>query len=195
MGSEKMVRKIGLAGKSGSGKDVVADYLGDRYSYKKIAVADAIRNEVADFFDHALGSWFTHIPGFVTVIKAFKGMVWEKPTHSAMRVLLQWWGTEYRRSQDPDYWTKKLAARLDNNEWIVVSDVRTPEEMRVIREAGGEVWFVSRPGVAPVGIPNHYTEVALEGATFDQTILNDGTLEDLFQLVDWKADSFCNCKS
>jgi hypothetical protein len=189
----QMVRKIGLAGKSGSGKDLIADYIGDRYSYKKIAVADAIRKEVADFLDKALGTWFTAIPGFTAVVMAFHNMVWEKPTHPAMRILLQWWGTEYRRSQDSNYWTKKLAERLNNNEWIVVSDVRTPDEMKEIRAAGGEVWFVIRPGVAPVGIPNHYTEIALEDAKFDRTIVNDGTIDDLKQMVEYEFSSTCDC--
>lgn len=190
-----MIKKIGLAGKSGSGKDLVADYIGDQYSYRKIAVADAIREEVADFLDKALGTWFTYIPGFALVIKAFKDMVWEKPTHPAMRVLLQWWGTEYRRSQDPDYWTKILATKLANDKWIVISDVRTPDEMDVIRQAGGEIWFVERPGVGSVGIKGHYTEVALEGAKFDRTILNDGTIEELKHRVEWMFKDMCSCKS
>lgn len=189
-----MIRKIGLAGKSGSGKDLVADYIGEQHSFKKIAVADAIRDEVAAFIEKAFGV-MAHLPGFSTVVGAFRKMVWEKPTHPAMRVLLQWWGTEFRRSKDPDYWTKKLAERLDNQEWIVVSDVRTPDEMKVIREAGGEVWFVERPGVAPVGIPNHYTEVALEGASFDRTIQNDGTIEELKTKIEWLFKDQCSCKA
>jgi hypothetical protein len=112
-------------------------------------------------------------------------MVWEKPTHPAMRILLQWWGTEFRRSKNPDYWTNILANRLDNQELIVISDVRTPDEMRTIVEAGGEIWFVERPGIAPVGLKNHYTEVALEGATFDRTILNNGTIDELKAKIDW----------
>ena len=188
------IKKIGLAGKSGSGKDLVADYIGEQHSFKKIAVADAIRDEVADFFTTAF-SILAFLPGFQMVIDAFRRMVWEKPTHPAMRVLLQWWGTEYRRSQDPDYWTKKLASRLDNHDWIVVSDVRTPDEMDVIRKAGGEIWFVERPGVGSVGIKNHYTEVALEGASFDRTILNDGSIDELKHRVEWLFKDMCSCRS
>jgi hypothetical protein len=57
--------------------------------------------------------------------------------------------------------------------------------MKVIQQAGGEVWFVERPGVGSVGIPNHYTEVVLEGASFDRTIHNNGTIEDLKSHIDW----------
>jgi dephospho-CoA kinase len=43
-----MTKKIGLAGKSGSGKDVVANYISERYGYKKVAVADALKIEIYD---------------------------------------------------------------------------------------------------------------------------------------------------
>lgn len=183
-----MTRKIGLAGKSGSGKDLIADYLGERYGYRKIAVADGIREEVKTFMSSALLMEMIKeniIPvNFQVVWEAYMASIWAKPTSPEMRVLLQWWGTEYRRSQDPDYWIKKLATRLDNDDLMVVSDVRTPDEMETIRKAGGEVWFVERPGVGSVGISNHYTETALENAVFDVHIKNDSTIEALKQMVD-----------
>jgi transposase-like protein len=44
------------------------------------------------------------------------------------RHLLQWWGTEYRRAQDPDYWVKKLVARVqaDQPRFALIADVRFP---------------------------------------------------------------------
>src|ERR1044071_3096258 len=177
-----MVTKIiGLAGKSGSGKDVVADYICDRYGYKKIAVADAIRDEVVDY----LYAKFASIGMPENALVQVTSMVWEKPTPHSIRVLLQWWGTEFRRSQDNDYWVKRLAERIDQNESVVISDVRLPDEMDAIRKAGGEIWFVERPGVPSVGIPGHLTEVGLEGATFDRVLLNDHALNVLRQKVDF----------
>ena len=186
-GRRVVKKKIGLAGRSGGGKDVIADIICDTYLYRKIAVADGIRDECSDFLNSCLtdGKYLSNPEGFEVVTNAFRDMIWEKPTPTGIRVLLQWYGTEYRRTQNPDYWTNLLANRLDNEDSIVVSDVRTPEEMRVIREAGGEIWSVHRPGVEPVGISNHFTEVALEGATFDRHVENDGTLDDLSQRVDW----------
>jgi hypothetical protein len=182
-----MVSKIiGLAGKSGSGKDVVADYIGDNYGYKKIAVADAIRDECSEFLQLALQRMFSVAePGYDLVISSFQSMIYEKPTPSGIRVLLQWFGTEYRCSQDPNYWVNILKTRMAENEFVVVSDVRLPVEIDAIHEAGGEVWFVERPGVASVGIPGHLTEIGLDGATFDRTILNDKTLKELRFKVDY----------
>lgn len=190
-----MTRKIGLAGKSGSGKDLIADYIGEHYGFKKIAVADAIRDEVDGYLRERLfmapavhntkKHSYDDAPNYNLVLEAFSKAVWAKPTSPEMRVLLQWWGTEYRRSIDPDYWIKRLAEKLDNDDLIVVSDIRTPDEMKLIQSVGGEVWFVERPDIDSVGIAGHYTEVALEGATFDIAILNDSTIEDLKTKIDY----------
>jgi hypothetical protein len=77
-----------------------------------------------------------------------------------------------------------LIERVSSDDKIVISDVRDSIEMAVVRDAGGEVWFVDRPGVGPVGITGHSTETALDGATFDRTIHNNGTLTNLRDLVD-----------
>lgn len=185
-------KKIGLAGKSGSGKDLIADYINERYSYQKIAVADGIRNEVNSFLQVALGTEgakFNFPKSFELVLNAYYSAIWAKPTSPEMRVLLQWWGTEYRRAEDSDYWIKRLAERLDNDFHIVISDVRTPREVETVRAYGGEVWYIDRPDIAAVGISNHYTEVALEGVEFDRTIRNDSTVESLKTKVDWVFQS------
>lgn len=176
-----VAKKIGLAGKSGSGKDVVADYISDRYGYKKRAVADAIRIEVADHLWEILGP--IGMPD--SVMAEVVSMVYEKPTPHAIRVLLQYWGTEYRCAQDPNYWVDQLSSRLAKDDYVVVSDVRLLVELDAIHSAGGEVWFVERPGVPPVGIPDHLTEIGLDGAIFDRIIQNDQSLADLKNKVDF----------
>lgn len=52
--------------------------------------------------------------------------------------LLQWWGSEFRRKQDPDYWTKKLFASIPNNlDIALITDVRFPNEADGIKARGG----------------------------------------------------------
>jgi hypothetical protein len=172
-------KKIGLAGKSGSGKDVVADFICVQFGYSKIAVADAIREEVQEFLKESLSA--NLLPGsFSLVVDAFVRAVWDKPTAPEIRVLLQWWGTEYRRSEDSNYWIKRLTQRLEQYDKLVISDVRVPDEMDAIRNAGGEIWLVERPGIGSVGIKNHFTETALADSKFDRIIYNDRTLDDLY---------------
>jgi hypothetical protein len=184
-------RIIGLSGRSGSGKDEVADHLVRRYGYRKIAIADPIREEASAFLRDALelGAWGMFdattipLPGhFSVVIDAFIKAIWDKPTSPEVRVFLQWFGT-YRRDQDPLYWIKLLTPRITNG-LIVISDVRLPLEIDKIREAGGEIWDVYRPGTPSVGIANHDTEKYLDDIVGDKTIDNVSTLEDLFRKID-----------
>lgn len=112
-------------------------------------------------------------------------IAWINDNRKFLRSLLQYYGTEYRRSQDSDYWVKQLVAKMPEEDFVVVSDVRLPIEMDAIHAADGEVWFVERPGVDPVGIPNHLTEIGLDGATFDRKILNDESLEELRLKIDF----------
>jgi hypothetical protein len=99
------------------------------------------------------------------------------------RSLLQFWGTEYRRSVDPDYWIKKVAERIaeEKPEVALITDVRFPNEMFFCLKYG-EVIKVVRPGVPS---PNaHASETALAGWPDNQwsaVIYNDGTLEQLKQ--------------
>jgi hypothetical protein len=197
-----MIKKIGLAGKSGSGKNVIADMICSKYGYQQIAVADGIRQEVAQFIRASMEGWawnppnsvgwvgcllpvIEELPGsFEVVLEAFEKAVYAKPTPPEIRVMLQWWGTEYRRSKDPDYWIKQLSNRLDNDFEIVISDVRLPDEMKTIRAHGGEVWLIERDGISHVGIAGHLTEHALEDVEFDRVIQNNGTLDDLENCIE-----------
>jgi hypothetical protein len=183
-----MVSKVlGLAGPSGSGKDEVADAAA-RFGYQKWKVADQIRVEFAEFLEFALRQ-AAHIEGlpdhFEDVVAAYKAAIWNKPTSPEARVGLQWWGTDLRRADDPDYWTRDMAKILSTGEQFVVSDVRIPLERDIIRSIGGEVWWIDRPGLQTVGLVGHATENSLGPEDCDRVLKNDSTLEVLTQKVDF----------
>lgn len=58
---------------------------------------------------------------------------------------------------------------------VVISDVRYPSEILAIRDAGGFVVRVDRPGVGP----SRPSDRHLVGFEWDATILNDGAVADL----------------
>jgi len=93
------------------------------------------------------------------------------------RSLLQWWGTEYRRNSDTDYWVRKLAQtiELEKPQIACVTDMRFPNEMGWILKYG-ETVRVDRNDLPPA---THASETALEDATDWSLILeNNGTLEE-----------------
>jgi hypothetical protein len=88
--------------------------------------------------------------------------------------LLQWWGTEYRRAQDPDYWVKKVQEKIyDFHGVVLIADVRFQNEFSFIKEIGGALVNVSRlnadgsPFVSPDRDPNHISENTLNDSPWD----------------------------
>lgn len=103
-----------------------------------------------------------------------------------VRRILQGWGTEYRRQQtDPDYWVKRLAAYISSlppKTKLIIADTRYPNEAAQIREWGGVLLKVERPGHVPSKpeYAGHISETALSAWTdWNAVFINDGTLDDL----------------
>lgn len=98
------------------------------------------------------------------------------------RTLLQWWGTEFRRSADPDYWVNKLAKRLaqDKPEIALITDTRFPNEVNFVRQYG-DVIKVHRSSlpILPGGHPSEEALAHMKDCDWDAVIYNDGSLEDL----------------
>jgi hypothetical protein len=134
---------IGLSGKKCVGKDTVADIIVEelktKYSVFKVGFADALYREVAMLLLTAEGhSSYTLIEHKINDIKANK---------SLYRVLLQWWGTDYRRFFNNTYWIEKFLATINNrsaNSIIVVPDVRFKNEYDVLKELNADLWEIER---------------------------------------------------
>ncbi len=102
-------------------------------------------------------------------------------TAITVRRILQWWGTEYRRAEDSDYWTKAWGRKISGYDvdgmHVLVDDVRFINELNVIKEHGGLIVKIERPGFD--GANNHASETSLDDYdAWDGKILNDGTLEE-----------------
>jgi hypothetical protein len=103
--------------------------------------------------------------------------------YGKQRTLLQWWGTEYRRSINPDYWVKRVAKRIaeERPEIALITDVRFPNEAAFCQRYGNAV-KVERPSLPPLkGMAGaHASELALLNfQDWDTTIMNSGTLAEL----------------
>ncbi len=107
-----------------------------------------------------------------------------------VRRILQWWGTEYRRAQDPDYWTKAWEAALaevtERNVHILVDDVRFHNEVEAVQRNGGVLIRVERPGFN--GANNHSSENSLDDFTgWNMVLRNDDSLEKFLDQVEAKV--------
>ena len=142
-----MNRKIiGISGKSGTGKTVLAQellkILGPGWTV--LHFAQALKEEVSGIFGFPL-EWCYSIEGKNKAVPIWGGLVQHDPPKRLMTVreLLQWWGTDVRRNEDPDYWIKKTAEEIDElPEYVrgaIIDDVRFPGEAQFIRNKAGQV--------------------------------------------------------
>ena len=122
---------IGLCGYMRSGKDTIADYLIEKYGYKRLGFAQALKEEVA----RGVGCTPAELN--------------EEPLRSQVRPVLQIWGTEFRRAQDPNYWTNQASEKIDaqfDDVPLVFNDVRFHNEIAMLRSRGFVIIKVDMPG-------------------------------------------------
>jgi len=203
---------IGLTGRKGSGKDTAADVLCTYAGFTRMAFADALREEVCTAWrmepvyltrretkEHpmsalALGKCLSsEFLGHMVLRHSAMGSYVDLDAPRSPRQILQWWGTEYRRSMDADYWVRQLALRLDElcNLYdgfgrYVVTDCRFANEAHWLRQSdlGGILWAVQRPaGDGEAAADLHASET--DGLAFgpDAIIDNSGDLRQLRERV------------
>ena len=140
------------------------------------AFADALRTEVRRYCA-SLGGQFNLLEQFKEAGLMPEWVRFEEPKP---RSLLQWWGTDYRRAKDPDYWVKKLRKTLEEHkpEVALISDVRFPNEVDFIHSLGGYVVKCVRTGTPDVAVHEHPSEAVLDGYKGWDFTITAGTVEE-----------------
>jgi hypothetical protein len=194
---------IGICGFIGSGKDTAADYLVNFHEFRRDSFAATLKDAVAAVF-----GWDRELlEGRTKEAREWREQVdpwWAERLampNLTPRLVLQLWGTEVcRKSFHDDIWIASLEARLRNSkDNIVISDCRFPNEIKAIKNAGGQVIWVQR-GELPswhimaananqgdavaraklnqLGI--HASETAWVGTNFDYIVDNNSTIDALY---------------
>ncbi|MDT8441482.1 MAG: hypothetical protein RQ723_07460 [Desulfuromonadales bacterium] len=204
---------IGIAGKAASGKTTAARHMLERLDRETVIVpmAAVLRDEVERFLCRIgaeasvpllYGSQQDKVTvfyvdaarataecarwaDFVEVNRDIQGRPGQ--TAATTRRILQWWGTEYRRAADPDYWTKAWGRKIEGLDLaalhLLVDDVRFVNELQVVRAHGGLLLKVERPGFN--GANDHSSENSLDHVRdWDALIVNDGSLEEFLGKVE-----------
>lgn len=207
---------IGLAGPARVGKDSIADVLVTQFGFTHFSFSDALYREVSNAFgiststlqskDHKeIESTLLMVecskdPDFISAMAALDEDL-ELPR--SPRWILQRWGTDYRRRQQPDYWIQQadlwladfqkrerllLAQALIDNDTgytgspgAVNTSVRFENEREWVKECGGEVWHVKRENsrLPDIDTASYASERGLEPETGDKIFFNHGSLEAL----------------
>lgn len=208
---------LGFAGKAASGKTTAARHLAPLLDRETLIVpmAMVLRDEVEQFLracdaDAAVPLLYgsqedkrqvfyldqtlalAACPAWEHYLEAHADLQ-DRDRQSALTVrrILQWWGTEYRRAEDPDYWTRawkrKVAAFDLTQVHILVDDVRFSNELAAIKELGGYIVQIVRPGFAAGG--DHASETSLDGfSNWDAVIQNVGSLAEFKAQIERLAE-------
>ena len=203
---------IGFVGFIGSGKDTAADYLVNFHGYRRDSFANTLKDAVACVFgwDRVL------LEGRTKEAREWREQVdtrWAERLNMpnlTPRLMLQLWGTEVcRNGFHDDIWIASLENKMrKTTDNIVISDVRFPNEIKAIHNAGGIVvrikrgadpewynaavsanagpngnttWSISKSYLEKLKI--HASETAWVGGAIDHTIYNDTTIDDLFNQI------------
>ena len=198
---------IGFVGFIGSGKDTAADYLVNTHGFRRDSFANTLKDAVAYVF----GWDRTLLEGRTAEARAWREEVdtwWAERLNMpnlTPRLMLQLWGTEVCRSGfHDDIWIASLENKIRRTkDDIVISDVRFPNEINSIHNAGGIVVQIQR-GLKPHwydtavqanrGVESatkflknegiHASETAWVGGKINHVITNDSTIDSLFDQIE-----------
>lgn len=199
-------RLIGITGPAGSGKDTVANFLVREFGYSKFSFAAALKDVLA-----ALFSWDRSLLEGDTeesrVWRDTEDAFWSAKFESKFtpRIAMQTIGTDlFRKLFNDDIWIYALENKLNTafkeSTNVVITDVRFPNEIKLVKTLNGLMFEVSS-GTTPKyyelakwvnttkasldvvkkQYPDvHESEYAWIGINSpDHLIRNDGTIEEL----------------
>jgi len=135
-------RLIGLVGYQRSGKTTTARLLDDQHGYIWTRFAGPLKEMLK-----CLGLTDEHLDG--TLKNTPCELLGGKTPVQAMQFLGTEWG---RKMIFSDLWLNVWEARvrqlLEAGHRVVVDDVRFGNEAALVRNLGGELWLITRPGVS-----------------------------------------------
>jgi hypothetical protein len=203
---------IGFVGFIGSGKDTAADYLVNCHGFRRDSFANTLKDAVAQVF----GWDRTLLEGRTAEARKWREQLdvwWSERLNIpelTPRWVLQQWGTEVcRQGFHDDIWIASLENKMrKTKDNIVISDVRFPNEIKAIHNAGGLVvrikrgndpdwyeaalsanrgpdgnstWSLSKAKLERLGI--HASETAWVGGAIDHTVINNTTIDDMCRQI------------
>lgn len=213
-----MSRIIGLHGAAGAGKDTIADVLVRTGKFVKLAFADALKTELVHAFDcdpayfsdrtlkeeptdhlalincarSEFIDWYLSTRNGEHEFQTACACFYSRPR--SPRWLMQTWGTDYRRCNDPGYWIRQVARKMETykpHHDFIITDVRFEDEAAFVAFRGKpsiicEVLRPNNPHRSKTA--GHISNNRLDHV--DRIILNAGSIQSLERKAERLLKSF-----
>lgn len=171
---------VGLGHVARVGKDTAANALCRDLGYRRIGFADKLK-ELAMAVDPLITASTQRVNvqvGHGRLAWTVKGLGWDttKDTYPEAREILQRLGAGARDIFGENFWIDQALNGVHPEARVVISDVRFKNEAAAIRERGGILIKIDRPGRIAAG---HVSEVDLIDFDWDEVIINDGSVHEL----------------
>lgn len=177
---------IGICGKAGSGKDVVADYLSIYNKFKKVSFAAPIKRMLAALLE---------IDPIILENREYKNSTTAFAPNCTKRRMLQTLGTEWgRQCVDENIWLNIASDEIESIFFdeelfngVVVSDIRFENEARRLHELSlmltdkpATIVKIERGDLEEILENSHASEVEDLSKYIDYVIPNNASLDYLY---------------
>ena len=194
----------------GGGKSTVANYLVKQHNFRRVSFAEPLKVEVFEalrtqqFPNEIIDRFGDGVFDLSRPDPMFSGdqVLWVNNHRDQLRALLQYWGTEYRRGQNEDYWVDKFETTVrqygQEHCSVVTDDCRFPNEKAKVLAMHGQIVWVNTPpdkiydnlfnrdGTVNTGIVGHASEADNDPNDPSISYILDNT-KDLAHL-EWRTD-------
>jgi hypothetical protein len=191
---------LGFAGPKGCGKDTAADLCSI-----KISIAEPIKTICSIVFKHVLfddehkntlmyvATTDKHIHTLIGCLNKYDELtkiqenniriILTDKVFTSTREILQFIGKNVVKFINPDFWTNILVKRITEAApvaTIAVSDVRFPDERALIKNMGGKLILIKRPGLISDSTSKHISENSFgSDEEYDHIVNNSGNISHL----------------
>lgn len=193
-------RIIGLCGRASSGKTMLANYLTEKHGYKRVYVAQALKELCAKIYgltidelnqlknvqkDFKLNETHAKLISDTTNIdyeNVCKELEKINYTLTSTRHAFQFVGTDLIRNYNPNWHIETMLSTMNSTDKYVVDDVRFPNEVQALQYTGSMLIFVIRPSLENVS--HHKSEESIRWDDFNNLIINNSSKEQAIIQLD-----------
>jgi len=181
---------IAVLGKKRSGKDTFSDYIINKYGFLKYSFADPLKKGIQCFFnltDEQLNNQelkeIIDPRWGVSPRRLFQVIGTDIFQHSLQKFIPE------LEIESRKHWVILFKQWYEkyNSENIIISDGRFLHEIEEIKKLGGKVIKIIRPMTKIEDNDIHQSENEIDtipDSLIDHTIINDGTLNDFYNMID-----------